>query len=55
MVFIDLNQDNLKCYNEDENLDFKGWWSDAVITPNSGHFTNLTAVTKDLSLYAIRG
>lgn len=52
-AFIDLDQDNLKCYNEDESLEFMGWWSDAVITPNSGHFTNLTAVTKDLNLYAI--
>ena len=53
--FIDLDQNSLKCYNEDESLNFKGWWSDAVITPNSGHFTNLTAVTKDLNLYAIWG
>lgn len=54
-AFIDLDQDNLKCYNENENLNFKGWRSDPVITPNSGHFTDLTAVTKDLSLYAIWG
>lgn len=52
-AFIDLNQDNLKCYNENTNIEFKGWWTDAVINANSGHFTNLTAVTNDLILYAI--
>lgn len=53
--YIDLNQDSLKCYNENENLDFKGWWTDPIINPNSGHFTSLTSVTKDLTLYAIWG
>lgn len=51
--FIDLDQSYLECYNE--NFEFKGWWSDAVITPNSGHFTNLTPVTSDITLFAIWG
>lgn len=54
-AFIDLNQNYLQCYNENDGLTFMGWWTDAVITPNSGHFTNLTGVTSDLSLYAIWG
>lgn len=53
--YIDLNQDYLKCYNEDDSLEFMGWWTDATINANSGHFTNLSAVTKDLILYAIWG
>lgn len=53
--FIDLDQTYLQCYNEDTSLEFKGWWSDAIITPNSGHFTNLTGVTSDLNLFAIWG
>ena len=52
--FIDLDQNMLKCYNENVNLIFMGWWTDSVITPNSGHFTKLTPVTTDLELYAIR-
>lgn len=52
-AFIDLNQSNLKCYNENKDLEFKGWWTDPIINANSGHFTNLTAVTKDLTVYAI--
>ena len=53
--FIDLDQDSLKCYNDDKSLAFKGWWTDAIITANSGHFTKLTSVTTDLELFAIWG
>ena len=31
---------------------FNGWWSDIEIKPNTGHFTNLTPVMDDLTLYA---
>lgn len=32
---------------------FDGWYTDSVVTPVSGKFTNLTAVFSDITLYAI--
>lgn len=37
---------------EKEGQTFIGWWTDEVLTPNSGHFTSLTPVFSDMTLYA---
>ena len=35
-----------------EGFTFVGWWTDQILTPNSGHFTSLTPVMDNLTLYA---
>ena len=37
-----------------EGHTFNGWYNDKVLTPNSGHFTTLTPVMSDLTLFANR-
>lgn len=48
--FIDLNSNDYAVINDGHI--FNGWWTDPIITPNSGHFTVLTPVNCDLTLYA---
>ena len=48
--YINLNDDTFEIYRE--GYSFNGWWTDMELTPNSGHFTNLTAVNSNLDLYA---
>ncbi len=48
--FIDLNSTEFAVVNE--NFTFNGWRTDATINANSGHFTVLTPVNSDLTLYA---
>lgn len=47
---IDL--DNVELQVKRDGYVFNGWWTDAVINPNSGHFTKLTPVVSDITLYA---
>ena len=49
--YIDLNNENFAAIYEGHN--FEGWWTDPIVTANSGHFTNLTPVFGNLTLYAI--
>ena len=51
-TYINLMSSDLECEYEDNIYTFDGWWTDAVINPNSGHFTSLTPVFGDLTLYA---
>lgn len=50
--FIDLDNEMLQVFMD--GYTFDGWWSDAIITANSGHFTKLTPVTSEIILYAKR-
>lgn len=48
--FIDFDIAELKVVKA--GYTFNGWWTDAEINANSGHFTKLTPVTCDMMLYA---
>lgn len=48
--YINLNSNQFQVIKD--GYEFKGWWTDSILTPNSGHFTNLTPVFSDLVLYA---
>ncbi len=50
--YIDLSRDDLKV--EKTGYKFDGWWTcpDHSEDPNAGHFTNLTPVMGNLTLYA---
>ena len=48
--FIDFDIAELKVVKN--GYTFNGWWTDAEINANSGHFTKLTPVTCDIMLYA---
>lgn len=48
--FVNLDNNELKVKRE--GFVFNGWRTDAEITANSGHFTNLTPVSSNLTLYA---
>ena len=47
-----MNLDNNELKVKREGFVFNGWRTDAEITANSGHFTNLTPVSSNLTLYA---
>ena len=48
--YINLNSSEYEVYKD--GYTFTGWWTDLEINPNSGHFTTLTPVMSDLTLYA---
>ena len=48
--YINLDSTELEVIKS--GFTFNGWYSDLVIGPNTGHFTNLTPVMDDLTLYA---
>lgn len=48
--YINLDDTRLEAYYNEHT--FNGWWTDIELTPNSGHFTKLTSVNADLTLYA---
>lgn len=47
---IDL--DNVELQVKKEGYTFNGWWTDSEINANSGHFTKLSPVLTNLTLYA---
>ena len=48
--YINLNDPQYEVYLD--GYTFDGWWTDKEINPNSGHFTTLTPVMSDLTLFA---
>lgn len=49
-TYVELDQVQLQINRE--GYTFNGWWTDAEINSNSGHFTELTPVFDNLTLYA---
>ncbi len=47
-----INLDNVELQVKRDGYAFNGWWTDAEINANSGHFTKLTPVLSNLTLYA---
>ena len=48
--YINLNSPEYEAYYD--GYTFNGWWTDEELNANSGHFTNLTPVMGDITLYA---